>query len=522
MVKLTINHQPLEVQKGTTVWQAANSAGIVIPTICFQEEAGHFASCMICFVKNVKTGQLFASCSTPAMEGAEIVTEDPEILESRKTALELLLSEHVGDCEAPCQLVCPAHMNIPLMNRLIAKGDFAKALEVVKRDIALPSILGNICPAPCEAGCRRKQVDESVSICLLKRYVGELDLKESSPCQVPPADPSGKKVAVIGAGPAGLSAAWYLQNYGHSAVIFEKSAEAGGALLQIHPEILSPEVLKSEIALVQNSGVTIRFNESIDEKLFNKILLEYDAIVVATGIASSTENEFGLKSGKTGISVGKLDYQTSIPKVFAIGNSLRPSKMAVRSVGQGKEVAWVINQFFQSGEIADYPGRFNSNFGRLAAEEMAEYMKEAESLPRQNSLQEGFSQKTAVLEAMRCMHCDCRKPESCLLRAYSDQYQSDQKRFKGDVRNKVEKLIHREGIVFEPAKCIKCGICVRLTRLHKEELGLTFVGRGFDVRIGVPFNETIQRGLQRTAFTVAKACPTGALSAYGEEEQLNL
>ena len=130
--------------------------------MCYLEGTEHFTSCMVCLVKDAHTGRLFASCSVPVSEGQNIITNDAETTESRKAALELLLSEHVGDCEAPCQLVCPAHMNIPLMNRLIAKGDFARALEVVKRDIALPSILGRICPAPCEAGCRRKQVDEAV------------------------------------------------------------------------------------------------------------------------------------------------------------------------------------------------------------------------------------------------------------------------------------------------------------------------------------------------------------------------
>jgi NADH dehydrogenase/NADH:ubiquinone oxidoreductase subunit G len=120
------------------------------------------------------------------------------------------------------------------------------------------------------------------------------------------------------------------------------------------------------------------------------------------------------------------------------------------------------------------------------------------------------------------MHCDCRNPESCILRELSDHFQADQKRFQSGERKKIEKLIHREGIVYEHTKCIKCGICVSLTRIHQEEFGLTFIGRGFDVKVGVPFNETIQSGLKKTALIVAKACPTGALSIFGEEEQLDL
>ena len=196
--------------------------------------------------------------------------------------------------------------------------------------------------------------------------------------------------------------------------------------------------------------------------------------------------------------------------------------MAVRSVGQGKDVASIIDYYFSTGEIKGYPARFNSKFGLLTAEEFLEYQKDSETSPRQQSGNEGFAIEAAILEAKRCMHCDCRKPESCILRELSDNYQADQKRFSSSVRKKAEKIIHREGIVYEPAKCIKCGICVKLTSIHKEEYGLTFIGRGFDVVVGVPFNETIQQGLKNTALIVAKACPTGALALFESEEQMEL
>ncbi len=522
MVKLTIDNRSAEFETGTTVWQAARSMGIHIPTMCYLEETGHITSCMVCLVKNTRNGQLFASCSTPVSEGQIIVTNDAEVIESRKTALSLLLSEHVGDCEAPCQLVCPAHMNIPLMNRLIAKNDFTRSLEVVKRDIALPAILGRICPAPCEAGCRRKQVDEAVSICHLKRFVADEDLKSDQPYRPVPNTKTGKKVAILGAGPAGLSAAWYLQLKGHKSVIFEKNNVPGGALTQIDKDILSDETINLEVREILAAGVELRLNETIDSGRFEVLRLEFDAVVVATGTITGDSFDFGLNKSSNGIQADKNSFHTSLQKVFAIGNVLRNSKMAVRSVGQGKEVAAVIDHFFSTGEIKGYPARFNSKFGLLTAEEFLEYQKDSETSPRQKSDNDGFANSAAVLEAKRCMHCDCRKPESCILRELSDNYQADQKRFSSSVRKKAEKIIHREGIVYEPAKCIKCGICVKLTSIHKEEYGLTFIGRGFDVVVGVPFNEMIQQGLKNTAQIVAKACPTGALAIFDTEEQLKL
>ena len=109
------------------------------------------------------------------------------------------------------------------------------------------------------------------------------------------------------------------------------------------------------------------------------------------------------------------------PKVFAIGNALRASKLAVRSVGQGKEVATLIDNFLKTAEVTGYPERFNSKFGRLGEVEFIQYQKDSESSPRQKGGKEGFTREAAIREAKRCMHCDCRNPESCVLRELSDR-----------------------------------------------------------------------------------------------------
>jgi len=160
MIRLKIDNREIVTEENTYVLAEARKLGIDIPTMCHLDSLEPFATCMLCVVKDRNTGKLFPSCSVRPEEGMDLITNDTEVHEARKTALELLLSDHVGDCEAPCQLSCPAHMNIPLMNRLLASGQFDEALEVVKRDIALPSILGRICPAPCEGACRRKPIEE--------------------------------------------------------------------------------------------------------------------------------------------------------------------------------------------------------------------------------------------------------------------------------------------------------------------------------------------------------------------------
>ena len=512
MITLKINNKIIQVEEGTSVMKAAQTMGIDVPNMCWHDELEHFTSCMLCLVKDKSNGKLFPSCSVKATEGLEIETDDSEIKEARQTALELLLSEHVGDCEAPCQIACPAHMNIPQMNRLIAAGKFDESLAVVKRDIALPAVLGRICPAPCEGACHRKTVDEPISICLLKRFVGD----EGAEPEIIPAPKTGKKVAVIGAGPAGLAAAYYLQIKGAQVTLLDKNEKAGGLLrTAISEEILPVEVLDKEIEAILKTGVEFQGGKDITKEVFENLKKDFDAVVIATGTVPENADFFGLNATPKGIIADKDSYQTSEKNVFAIGNVLRSSRLAVRSVGQGKEVAFSVLQYFNGQEPKGEPRIFNSRFGKLVVDEFAEYIKESVEGKRVFPASGGhssFSKEEAIAEAERCMHCDCRAIDNCKLREYSNQYNVDQKRFKTSERRHITKQMNHGSVVYEPQKCIKCGICVRLTEKHGEKFGFTYIGRGFDVEIGIPFNEELEVGLSKIAVKVAEGCPTGAIS----------
>jgi thioredoxin reductase len=511
MVHIKINGQKIEVEAGTSVLKAAAKAGVKVPALCYNEELGHFTSCMLCLVKDAANGRLFPSCSVTTTEGMSVITDDEEIYEARQTGLELLLSEHVGDCEGPCQVACPAHMDIPQMNRLIAAGKFDAALKLVKKDIALPAILGRICPAPCEGACYRKTVDASVSICLLKRFVGdENDVHPFEPFPL-----TGKRVAVIGAGPAGLAAAYYLQLNGFQTTLFDKNNVAGGLLrTEIKPEVLPIPILDKEIKTILNTGVVFEGGKDINATAFRELQNQYDAVIIATGMLADEIKTWGFTINAKGIEANQNSYETSLKGVFAIGNSLRSSRLAVRSVGQGKEVAFSVSQYLSGEEPKGEPRLFNSRFGKLLTEEISEYLKESVLQKRilsDDIKSKGYTREEAILEAKRCLHCDCRDIDNCKLRDLSGRYDADQRRFAGNARKAITKhFAHR--IVFEPLKCIKCGICVRMTSKYQEKYGFSFIGRGFDVVIGVPFNESVEAGLAETAEIVAKACPTGALS----------
>ena len=511
MIQININGQNTVVEEGTSVIKAAESAGFSIPSMCYNEELGHFTSCMLCLVKDSVNGRLFPSCSVTVTEGMSVITDDEEIREARQTGLELLLSEHVGDCQGPCQVACPAHMDIPQMNRLIAAGKFEAALKVVKKDIALPSVLGRICPAPCEGACHRRTVDTSVSICLLKRFVGD----ENNLHPYEPLPLKGKRVAVIGAGPAGLSAAYYLQLNGYQTTLYDKENAPGGLLrTNIDPELLPTAVLDREINTILSTGILFKGETEINATLFQQVINQYDAVVIATGALVDEIRTWGFLTNPKGIEAGRNSYETSMNGVFAIGNTLRFSRMSVRPIGQGKEVAWSVAQYLSGEEVIGEPRLFNSSFGRLLGDEISEYLKESVKYDRiksDNLLSEGYTPEEAIREAQRCLHCDCRDIENCKLRDLSGKYNANQRRYAGNVRKVMTKYF-AHSIVYEPLKCIKCGICVRMTSKYQEKYGFSYIGRGFDVQIGVPFNESIDAGLTETAEKVAKACPTGALT----------
>lgn len=338
MIHLTINNIPVEIEEGKTILDAAQLLNITIPTMCFLKELKPSSSCMVCMVYDLNTGKTLPSCSALALDGMNIETENNELKTLRKNAIELLLSDHLGDCEAPCQRACPTHLNIPEINRLTGNNKFKEAAAYTDK-----SCEG--CNAPCEKVCRRKSIDSSISIMQIVKFI---------------------------------------------------------------------------------------------EKKFN--------------ILKENQNN-------------KLEK------------------------------------------------KFNSSYGKIRENEKDEFLKDA--LNSKSALQqivtEDITDEQIIYEAQRCMHCDCRKLNECKLRDLSTEFKASQRTYQNDERKKVEKIIYPQEVIYEPQKCIKCGICVQITE-KTEDVAFSFIGRGFDVKIAVPFDEKIKETLTKTAHECVVSCPTGALA----------
>src|SRR6056297_1999685 len=131
MSHMVINRQPVEAEAGTTLLQLARELGIEIPTLCHWDGIPPMNSCMLCVVRDARSGQLVPACSTAVQEGMEIETDSGDVSAARKHVLELIVSEHLGDCEGPCSQTCPASMNIPQMMRQVYSGDLEGAARTV-------------------------------------------------------------------------------------------------------------------------------------------------------------------------------------------------------------------------------------------------------------------------------------------------------------------------------------------------------------------------------------------------------
>jgi heterodisulfide reductase subunit A-like polyferredoxin len=160
---------------------------------------------------------------------------------------------------APCVMACPAHINVQGYVALISKGKYKEAVELIYRSLPLPGVLGRVCPHPCEKVCRRGEKDQPVSICKLKRFAA--DQVDYSDLNIPEITPREEKVAVIGSGPAGLSAAYYLALEGYKVTIFEAGPVLGGWLRVGIPEYRLPrDILEQEIQHILNLGVEAKTN----------------------------------------------------------------------------------------------------------------------------------------------------------------------------------------------------------------------------------------------------------------------
>lgn len=322
MIKVTINGKECIVQKGMTILQIAEENGIDIPTLCYTEEMKPYGACGLCVVEAQGMPKLLRACSAVASDGMVIDIDSPRVRQSRKTALELLMSDHTGDCKGPCSLNCPAGTDCQGYVKLIAEGKYKQAVELVKEKVPLPASIGRVCPHPCETACRRKMVEEPISIAFLKAFAADRDLSSDDKFVPDTAKATGKSVGIIGGGPAGLTAAYYLAIKGHGVTVYDAMPQMGGMLRYGIPQYRLPkEVLDMEIASIAELGVEMKNNIKIGTDItFDEVKSKHDAVLVAIGAWKSSS--MGVPGEDLEGVMGGIDFLrgVALKKPAEIGN----------------------------------------------------------------------------------------------------------------------------------------------------------------------------------------------------------
>ena len=220
----------------------------------------------------------------------------------------MLLSDHSGDCIAPCEDTCPSNIDVQGYIAHISTGNFPAAVKLIKENNPLPVVCGRICPHPCEAQCRRGLVDEAIGINPLKRFSSEYEL-EHGPFMPETKPDTGKKVAIVGGGPAGLSAAYFLRQQGHAVDIHETLPELGGMVRYGIPRFRLPwDKLDKEISAIIDLGVKVHHNQRLGRDFTIDDLKKNGADAVLIAIGAHQAKKMMVKNEDIPGVIGGIDF----------------------------------------------------------------------------------------------------------------------------------------------------------------------------------------------------------------------
>ena len=322
---------------------------------------------------------------------------------------------------------------------------------------------------------------------------------------------------MVGAGPAGLAAAFHLARAGHRCVVLDEQPEPGGGLRLAGAPAWA---LAADVASLAGIGVQFLPGEAVRSRAeLEGLRARHDAVVLTVGSAERLAallppgTRFDRATGAAVAPAAPAEASAgephtalpvALPGVFAGGNATRqrPSRLAVLAAADGLQLAGSVGLFLAGRPVAAPRRAFDSRLGTPPVEALAAAAQRALARPGQ-----------APAEARRCLQCDCARKISCRLRELADRLGADGRRYPGERPALGEPRVEGSGgLSFEPGKCVKCGICVRIAERAGDRPGLSFSGRGFDMRVKVPFNEDLRTALPATARECAARCPTGALA----------
>ena len=322
----------------------------------------------------------------------------------------------------PCRAACPAHVNVQAYVSLIQRGKFKEAIEIIRKDMPFPAICGRVCIAPCEKACARKNVEQAVAIRSLKRVVADVEREQGRVRGERIPSTRNRKVAIIGAGPAGLAAAYDLIKLGYPVTVFERMPEAGGAMrYRIPDSLLEKFVITNEVAYIQDLGVDIECGIEFGKDINLDIMRNkgYEAVFIAIGKLSEKPSLpaeiLGEESGAPIILADALTLETKIRGVFAGGDAIQIKPVGIiGAVSAGKQAAVSIHRYLngqdlKAGREAVEETVWVKNWESVRKKPQRYVAKKGEPKPRV-SFEEAAEtleriKRKARFEAFRCLCC---------------------------------------------------------------------------------------------------------------------
>jgi len=388
-IRIEVDGKLVEGFEGQTILEVCRDNGIEIPTLCYEPKLPGFGACRMCVVEVEGSEYPPISCSQQAEAAMVVKTQTEDVRRLRATNLELIFSDHNAYCLPPCQNKCPSHIDIPGFLKANAEANFRESTRIFKRTIPFPSVLGRVCPAPCEEHCRRDEVDEAIAIRDTHRYAGDQVLKSMLDDGLDPPVPfevqpkTGRRAAVIGSGPAGMAAAYYLLIAGHDVTVFERDPAPGGMLRYGIPQYRLPkvEVLEAEYESVTRLGAEIICDQGLgrDFGLDDLQNQGFDAIAVAIGCYET--NKLGVPGEDAEEVLDGLEY-------------LRTATLGLPYPGHAGKRVVVVGGGFTSMDCS------RTSIRQGAAEVTLVYRRDMKDMPAANEVHEAIEEGvTAIFQA---------------------------------------------------------------------------------------------------------------------------
>ena len=310
----------------------------------------------------------------------------------------------------PCTATCPLHCNAQGYVALISQGKFKEALALVREKLPFPGILAYACAHPCERQCKRIDEDRPISICDLKRSL--IDHVEEPETPFAPLEEKNQKVAIIGSGPSGLTAAYDLRKMGYRITLFESRNETGGLLTHGFPACRLPkEVIERDLAVIGKMGIEVCLNSEVGKDVSSEDLQQsFDAIFLAVGMAGSESMAHvfkGLRRTRRGtLRVHPISLETNIEGIFAGGDAVTGPGTIVESMAHGRRAAVSIDRYLRGKDLTqgrESEGRQISPFRSLLPDSKRQKREVPPDMVRPLGL--GLKLEEAMEEAKRCLNC---------------------------------------------------------------------------------------------------------------------